>query len=310
MTTANTPATQTQKSVTKFDPDRGGLQLTNSSQMWEMAQFFARSELVPQCYQGKPANILVAWQKGAEIGFSPTMALDSIAVINGRASVWGEGATALVLASGLCEKHSLTYHGTGDNLVARCTVKRKGMDAESFEFGVADAKLAGLWGKGTYKSYPRDMLGWKAKARAYRSQFADCLKGIMLREDMEGGLNGRRFVSNTAPADPPENPQTDPALDDLLGEAEEVVDAEYEAADDATHHHQQGEGGEDYDSDPLPRWEAIAQDLAQRCDCTMDEAIDKIGGFAGRVYKADVSELTDTQLDDLAAKVEQGDIKV
>lgn len=304
MTTANAPATTApaESTVTQFDADNGGLQITDSSKMFAMAKFFAGSELVPQCYQGKPANIIVAWQKGAELGLSPTQALDGIAVINGRASVWGEAATALVLASSLCEQHSISYHGEGDNLTARCTVKRKHMSPESFEFSVADAKQAGLWGKNTWKSYPKDMLGWKAKARAYRSLFADCLKGIMIREDMEGnGAYGGRVIEGSPSS----------SLNDALGVAPPVNDTTDEPdIIDA----QPGEWGGDM-PDEAPEaeasaWQQVVQQLADTCDCTIDAATDKIVSFVGRIYKADVSELTDQQLTDIASKIKSGDIVV
>ena len=46
---------------------------------------------------------MIAIMHGLEVGLSPLSALQRIAVINGRPTIWGDGALALVKASGLCE---------------------------------------------------------------------------------------------------------------------------------------------------------------------------------------------------------------
>ena len=65
--------------------------LTPSSlkEAMEYAQIIANSTMVPKNYQGKPGDILVAVQMGAELGLKPIQALQNIAVINGRPSVYG-----------------------------------------------------------------------------------------------------------------------------------------------------------------------------------------------------------------------------
>ena len=69
----------------------------------KFCQIMADSELVPKSYQGKPGNVMVAIQMGQELGLTPMRALRCIAVINGRASMWGEEMLAMVLASPVCE---------------------------------------------------------------------------------------------------------------------------------------------------------------------------------------------------------------
>ena len=51
---------------------------------------------MPREFQAKPNNILVAVQWGFEIGLAPMQALQNIAVINGRPSLWGDSLLALV----------------------------------------------------------------------------------------------------------------------------------------------------------------------------------------------------------------------
>jgi hypothetical protein len=48
-------------------------------------------------------KVMVAILHGLEVGLTPMNALQSIAVINGRPTIWGDGAVGLIRASGLLE---------------------------------------------------------------------------------------------------------------------------------------------------------------------------------------------------------------
>lgn len=54
------------------------------------AEMRSKSSLVPKDFSGNPGNILVAVQWGMELGLQPMQAMQNIAVINGRPSLWGE----------------------------------------------------------------------------------------------------------------------------------------------------------------------------------------------------------------------------
>ena len=69
----------------------------------EVAKQICGSNLVPKEFRNNPSDCLVAMQLGVEVGFSPMQALQTICVINGRPTIWGDGAKALVVASGLSE---------------------------------------------------------------------------------------------------------------------------------------------------------------------------------------------------------------
>lgn len=152
----------------------------------EFAQYLAKSELVPQAYRGKPENILVATQRGREIGLPYLQSLDAIAVINGRPSLWGDSALAVVMAHPGFDGIEESITGDGDKIVAKCTVKRKGMAPVVREFSVADAVKAGLWQKtGPWTQYPKRMLQMRARGFAIRDAFPDALRGIALAEEVQ-----------------------------------------------------------------------------------------------------------------------------
>jgi hypothetical protein len=158
------------------------------SEALTLAEYMSKSELVPQGFRGKPADILIAVQYGAEIGLKPLQALAGIAVINGRACIWGDALLALVLDSGLMTNYkemSFEEIEAAQKAVFWCT--RKGQpEAIQREYSVKDAQKAKLWnGKDTWVKYPWRMLQMRARAFALRDGFADVLKGLSVREEVE-----------------------------------------------------------------------------------------------------------------------------
>ena len=138
----------------------------------EFSKMVASSGMVPNNYKGKPQDVLVAVQWGYELGLQPLQALQNIAVINGKPSVYGDAALALVKNDPRCAGVSEWVEGEGDNKIAYCKVKRRYHDQieETVKtFSVADAKRARLWGKvGPWTQYPDRMLTMRARGFALR----------------------------------------------------------------------------------------------------------------------------------------------
>jgi len=151
-------------------------------QLIQFAESLANSHLVPKSYQGKRDDCLVALQFGAFMGIHPMQALQNIAVINGRPSLWGDAVLALVRASPLCE--SVSEKREGDTAI--CTVKRRGEAPQTRTFSVNDARRAGLWSKpGPWRDYPARMLQMRARSFALRDVFPDVLLGIHITEEVQ-----------------------------------------------------------------------------------------------------------------------------
>lgn len=159
-----------------------------------------------------PEKAMIAIMRGMEVGLTPFQALDKIAVVNGRPTIWGDGAMALVRASGLCEWVKEKIEGQGDARVGVCEAKRRG-DPEPIRrtFSVADAKRANLWGKqGPWSQYEERMLQMRARAFTLRDGFADVLGGLYLKEEFDG-IEGKATVIQATvvpipvPPAPPQN---------------------------------------------------------------------------------------------------------
>ncbi|MCZ0962865.1 hypothetical protein [Paracoccus benzoatiresistens] len=165
-------------------PSMGILNPTNLAEAMEMAKLLADSSIVPKDFVGKPGNVLVAVQWGAELGLAPLQAMQSIAVINGRPSIWGDAMLALVQGSGVLE--SIDEVIREDGQIATCTIRRRGQaNPVVRQFTMDEAKKAGLVGKaGPWQQYPRRMLQLRARGFALRDAFADVLRGVAIAEEV------------------------------------------------------------------------------------------------------------------------------
>tara|TARA_R100000329_G_scaffold35583_3_gene33457 strand:+ start:1086 stop:1967 length:882 start_codon:yes stop_codon:yes gene_type:complete len=158
---------------------------TNLTEAMEFSKFLATSTHIPKDFQGNPNNILVAIQWGYEIGLAPMQALQNIAVINGRPSLWGDSMIAVCKAHPDWRGISETYIEEEDKAV--CLVKRNvhgEIEETRSEFSYKDAQRANLTNKpGPWKNYPKRMLQLRARGFALRDAFPDAIKGLITAEE-------------------------------------------------------------------------------------------------------------------------------
>jgi hypothetical protein len=191
--------TQEQPSApTKAPVAFGGAAPTDVEGAWRFSKILSESGIVPEDFRGKPANVFVALQLGAELGLAPMQALQSICVINGRPSIWGDGFIALLIKSPAYADHEEYYEtakGRTDRLTADdlkndataavCTMWRVNKaQPVTRRFTIAQAKKAELWTKkGPWQTYPDRMLLYKARNWAGRDLFPDVLRGLVSAEE-------------------------------------------------------------------------------------------------------------------------------
>jgi hypothetical protein len=170
----------------------------------QFSDMLASSSMVPKAYQGKPQDILVCVQWGYEMGLAPMQALQNIAVINGKPSVYGDAMMALVQASAVCEDVEEYFENEGTpNPVAVCIAKRKNRKPVIAKFSVEDAKRAGLWAKqGPWSAYPKRMMQMRARGFALRDAFPDVLKGLISAEEAADYPDEAKPRPTTKPANP------------------------------------------------------------------------------------------------------------
>lgn len=199
-----------------------------------MAEKFARAgNLIPKEFQGQPEKCFAAIYKGASIGLDAFTSLQRIAVVNGRATIWGDAALAVVRNTGELEffreyfgvwvsraeltqeelsapenqemikkfngiiRKSALLDSANEKCGAACELKRKNGDLVFQFFTILDAKNAGLWGADVWKKYPQRMIAYRARAYALRDSFPDVLEGLYVKEEMEGleSFSSEKIVS-------------------------------------------------------------------------------------------------------------------
>lgn len=161
-----------------------GVQLSSLEDAYRFAKYVSASGLAPKSFR-TPEQVLVAVQWGAEVGFSPMQALNSIPVINGRPSIMVEPALALALSSGLLVQRADRFEGEGLLRTAIVGLVRKGGMAIERRFSVEDAKRAGLESKDVWRAYPDRMLLARALGYALKDLFPDVLRGMAVAETLD-----------------------------------------------------------------------------------------------------------------------------
>ena len=164
------------------------------------SNYLADSDLVPKDFKGKPGNCLIAMQWGSELGLKPLQAMQNLAIINGRPSLWGDAVIALVRGSPLCE----SIIETDDGHTATCKVKRRGEAEQMRTFSMDDAASAGLKGKqGPWAQYPKRMRQMRARAFALRDVFPDVLRGLPVAEELMDMPEKNMGMADVVGAPPP-----------------------------------------------------------------------------------------------------------
>lgn len=146
-----------------------------------------------------PNKVMLGIMAAMEAGLPPLYGLRQIAIINGRPTIWGDAAMALVQKHGIITSYTEEQIGTlptekdlskwPDDYGWRVTIERKGQKgAYVGEFTVGMAKRAQLWmnaKKVPWMQHPDRMLKIRARAFPLRDGFADALAGLAIREEVE-----------------------------------------------------------------------------------------------------------------------------
>lgn len=148
------------------------------------------------------AKVLVALQAGREVGLSPINALNSFYIVNGKITIYGDSAIALVLRDG----HQIDW-GKCDATEANVTITRfdnkKTMTAK-FTYADAQRKKLDVYSDGRknpfWQKFPENMLKFKAFGSIARFIVADSLRGMSIKEELDG--SSIDVTADVAPSQP------------------------------------------------------------------------------------------------------------
>lgn len=188
--------------------DKGYIHPTNVEEAMRMAQGVIAARLAPSSYGNDASKVLLGIMTAMEAGLRPLEGLKQIAIINGRATIWGDAAIGLVQSKNIISEYSECPIGTTptttdlskwpDDYGWKVVISRKGQKGEYIgEFTVGMAKRAKLWlnaSKGPWMQYPERMLKVRARAFALRDGFADALSGLSIAEEVADYPNEEKHV--------------------------------------------------------------------------------------------------------------------
>lgn len=142
------------------------------------------------------AQVMVALQAGREVGLSPINALNSFYIVKGKVAIYGDSAIAVVLRDG----HQIDWgkcDGSSANVKITRGDNKKSMEA-TFTFQEAENKKLTTYADGSknpfWQKYPENMLKFKAFGSIARFIVADSLRGMSIKEELEGSSIDAQIV--------------------------------------------------------------------------------------------------------------------
>ena len=173
--------------------------LTPAEVSWKTAVRIANTPFVPTAFRGKPESVFAAVLYGEELGLGPMQSLNSIHVIEGKPSMSPELMRGLVARAG----HRIDVkESSGDKVTLWGKRADTGSEA-TVSWSMKDAQLAGLAGRGAWKTYPRAMLLARATSELCRMLFADVVAGLSYTPEEAASIAGSEW--NEVPVDPLQN---------------------------------------------------------------------------------------------------------
>jgi len=161
-----------------------------------------RAKALPLDKNKQPISEAEAWlrmQRGRELGLQPLEALHNLYVVNNRVALQGSVMLSLVQRSKL--GHIQVVEANDEKATVRVFLWEvsKTEPVGEISFTMKEAERAELTGKRIWKQYPRDMLIWRAVARACRIYFAALFGGAVYVPEELAEVEGEGIVDEEAP---------------------------------------------------------------------------------------------------------------
>lgn len=160
------------------------------TEYWRVAKMAVASTYVKH---RSPEACLAVILKGKELGIAPMTALQEINFFDGNLVI-----SATLMASIAFSRLGIRITPVEwTSKIAKFKFSRPDQDPSVIDFTIEEAQLAGLLGKKNWKTYPKDMLAARCKARGLRLIAPDLFAGVYTTEEMaatpgapEGGSTG------------------------------------------------------------------------------------------------------------------------
>lgn len=155
-----------------------------------MAEMLSKSTSIPQSYQNKPADCLLAIDLANRLGLSPITIMQNSQIIQGNFSWKGVACKALIENSGRYKKTryvEVGTKGTDDWGMYLQAIDKEGEEINGVTVTIGMAKKEGWYSKNgsKWQTLPELMLKYRASAFFMRTECATSSMGFLTTEELE-----------------------------------------------------------------------------------------------------------------------------
>lgn len=178
--------------------DRGTL-----NYMFKFATELSKSELVPQSYQNKPANVMIAWDMGNRMNVSPLWVMQNSCIVRGKFGWSGQACKALIDGCGKFSRSRFVEVGERGKdtwgYYLEAVEKGTGEIVKGTAVTMQLAKEEGWLSNSKWKSMSEQMLKYRCASFFARTECPNVLGGYQTAEELEdvdmAGYQGARSGS-------------------------------------------------------------------------------------------------------------------
>jgi hypothetical protein len=203
--------------------------------LWRVAKSFSMSRMVPQHFQNKPEDCMVALMMAQQLQVNPLLALQNLQVVNGRTGFSAAFAIGLANQRGPFQG-PITWdsQGQGDDLqvTAKAVVKSTG-EVVTATVSMAMAKAEGWVKNPKYRSIPEQMLKYRSATWLIRLHCPEVLLGFSTDDEAAtlppqngAGVSTVRVVDETPKAEGNIVEKLNKQIRQKAAVLEEIVEAE------------------------------------------------------------------------------------
>jgi hypothetical protein len=155
---------------------------------YKLATVLCKSTLIPQTYQGKPADCAIAIDMASRMGISPIMVMQNLYVVKGKPS-WSGQACMAFLRNRYADAMPV-YVGEPNTDSWGCFIRVTTKDGEKIDGSTVTIQLAkreGWYGKAgsKWQTMPQQMLAYRAAAFFARVYCPELLMGVAVQGEVE-----------------------------------------------------------------------------------------------------------------------------
>lgn len=170
---------------------------TSFAGLMKVAEAFSRTAIVPQVYQGKPEDCMIAIDMANRMGVSPMFVMQNLYVVKGKPSWSGQACMSLIKANSEFTNVHPVYTGergtNGWGCHIEATRKSDGTIVKGPEITIGIAKAEGWFSKkdkfgnetSKWQTMPELMLAYRASAFFSRVYIPDALMGCSVEGEAD-----------------------------------------------------------------------------------------------------------------------------